>query len=108
MGACCAKKTTLYDIDPKQIPKIPNGKEPFEARVINVHDGDTITVLFLYLNETPMICNVRIYIVQLCTMLNFWINIVPLCRELEYCLAECQNLRYFFATLSTFCREKDR
>ena len=52
--------TILNNLDIKNIPRIPEHNKIIPARVIDVHDGDTVTVVFLLGGVTPFRINIRL------------------------------------------------
>ena len=54
------RRRKLNSIDIKKIPPLYDVNKKIYGKVINVYDGDTITVLYLFKNKIPMKIKLRI------------------------------------------------
>ena len=53
------RSKTLRNLDPKQVSNLPLKGKLVKCRVTNVHDGDTITIIYIY-GKTPLKVNIRL------------------------------------------------
>lgn len=56
-----SKIKILKKIQLKDLNSVPHKDEIIPAKVLNVYDGDTFTVVFLYGNKVPFKINIRLF-----------------------------------------------
>lgn len=50
----------LTDIDPDTIKKVPHLGETIDCKVIDIYDGDTVTVIFMHGDQVPFKIKIRV------------------------------------------------
>jgi micrococcal nuclease len=54
-----AKIEQLENLDPNKVPKVPLQNEIIDARIVDIHDGDTVKVIVLF-GDVPFYISIRL------------------------------------------------